>query len=137
MNWYTYYDPETGRVGGCFSGDAEHADANTPQGMARLDGKHPLGGYVQDGRFVAFPARPSQYHHFDYDLKQWVYDSASAWGAVRAERNRLLAESDWTQLPDVPTATRQAWATYRQALRDITKQPDPLNIVWPSLNQLG
>ena len=36
---------------------------------------------------------------------------------MRHHRDRLLAESDWTQLPDA-TCDRQAWATYRQALRD-------------------
>ena len=36
---------------------------------------------------------------------------------MRAIRNDLLAQSDWTQLPDA-TVDREAWATYRQALRD-------------------
>ena len=36
---------------------------------------------------------------------------------MRAIRNDLLKESDWTQLPDA-TVDREAWATYRQALRD-------------------
>jgi hypothetical protein len=32
-------------------------------------------------------------------------------------RDRLLVESDWSQLPDAPV-DREAWATYRQTLRD-------------------
>jgi len=36
---------------------------------------------------------------------------------MRFARNSLLTASDWTQLPD-STCDRQAWATYRQALRD-------------------
>ena len=40
---------------------------------------------------------------------------------VRLDRNLLLAKSDWTQLPDAQV-DKQAWAEYRQALRDITKQ---------------
>lgn len=36
---------------------------------------------------------------------------------MRFARNGLLAASDWTQLPDA-TCDREAWATYRQALRD-------------------
>ena len=41
---------------------------------------------------------------------------------LRAKRNKLLADSDWTQLPDVGfnAAERTAWMNYRQALRDIT-----------------
>lgn len=42
---------------------------------------------------------------------------------VRAVRNYLLSQCDWTQLPDSPLteAKRAEWATYRQALRDITE----------------
>ena len=52
---------------------------------------------------------------------------------VRAERNRLLAASDWTQLPDVSDAIRTAWAEYRQHLRDIPQQEGfPHNVAWPA-----
>lgn len=37
---------------------------------------------------------------------------------MRAQRDRLLAESDWTQTADNPTGNAEGWATYRQALRD-------------------
>lgn len=37
---------------------------------------------------------------------------------MRYERDRRLADSDWTQTTDNPTGNAQAWATYRQALRD-------------------
>ena len=36
---------------------------------------------------------------------------------MRLHRDRLLKESDWTQVADAPV-DRQAWATYRQVLRD-------------------
>jgi hypothetical protein len=52
------------------------------------------------------------------------------WNVVRAERNKLLADCDWTQLPDV-SADAAAWIVYRQALRDITTQANPFAIVWP------
>jgi len=52
------------------------------------------------------------------------------WNVIRAERNRLLVASDWTQLPDAPVDAA-AWATYRQALRDVTDQANPFAIVWP------
>ena len=38
---------------------------------------------------------------------------------VRTERNQKLAESDWTQLPDVPV-DKTAWAAYRQLLRNLS-----------------
>ena len=51
---------------------------------------------------------------------------------VRANRDALLRDSDWTQLSDVPASTRAKWAAYRKALRDITKQENfPDHVVWP------
>lgn len=48
------------------------------------------------------------------------------------ERNTLLQQSDWTQLPDVPQSVKDKWAVYRQALRDIPQQDGfPQNILWP------
>ena len=39
----------------------------------------------------------------------------------RARRDNLLSQTDWTQVADAPV-DQTAWATYRQALRDITDQ---------------
>ena len=51
--------------------------------------------------------------------------------AVREDRNKRLTDSDWTQLSDSPAETL-AWATYRQALRDISAQAGfPWDIAWP------
>jgi len=50
---------------------------------------------------------------------------------ARDKRNALLTASDWTQVADAPV-DQTAWATYRQALRDITDQVGfPEAIVWP------
>lgn len=52
---------------------------------------------------------------------------------VRYERDTKLKETDWTQLPDVPIATKEMWQPYRQALRDITLQEGfPYNVIWPT-----
>ena len=51
---------------------------------------------------------------------------------VRDSRNTKLTESDWTQVADAPV-DKAAWATYRQALRDITAQAGfPWTIDWPT-----
>ena len=50
---------------------------------------------------------------------------------VRSERSAKLAATDWTQITDA-TADKALWATYRQALRDITAQSGfPNTVVWP------
>lgn len=52
---------------------------------------------------------------------------------ARNTRDILLAETDWTQAGDAPQATKDKWAAYRQALRDVPQQPSfPSSIVWPS-----
>jgi hypothetical protein len=50
---------------------------------------------------------------------------------VRTTRNKLLDESDWTQMNDSPldTAGKTAWATYRQELRDLSDHAN-----WPHLS---
>lgn len=51
---------------------------------------------------------------------------------IREQRNALLAQCDWTQLDDSPGQNKLAWATYRQALRDVPQQVGfPLDIQWP------
>lgn len=51
--------------------------------------------------------------------------------AARSERDRLLKDSDWTQVPDAPV-DQTAWADYRQALRDVPQQVGfPNDIDWP------
>ena len=57
---------------------------------------------------------------------------AAKWTRIRAQRDALLASSDYTQVADAPGDT-SAWATYRQALRDIpASQSDVDNITWPT-----
>ena len=86
---------------------------------------------VQNRTLVNKPPKPSTHHYWDYQTKNWILNEDMAWMEVRGKRNAILGESDWTQLPDVPLATKEAWADYRQMLRDVTNQNDPLNIVWP------
>ena len=51
---------------------------------------------------------------------------------MRDQRNQKLSDSDWTQLADSPE-NKAAWATYRQALRDIPTQAGfPWEVQWPT-----
>ena len=61
-------------------------------------------------------------------------ETNTKWVTVRGERDEKLLSCDWTQLDDVPlTAEKKSeWQSYRQELRDITNQPDPFNITWPT-----
>ena len=82
---------------------------------------------------VDLPPRTSEDHEFDYVAKVWRLDRERAAWRARFERDRRLTESDWTQLPDIPDATKLKWQAYRQALRDVTAQPGfPERIEWPT-----
>ena len=52
---------------------------------------------------------------------------------LREERNRLIAETDWTQLKDIDLdiIRERNWMNYRQALRDLPAKSNP------KLNSIG
>ena len=51
---------------------------------------------------------------------------------VRVDRTLRLQASDWTQGKDIADEVSTAWATYRQALRDVPSQEGfPWGVIWP------
>lgn len=89
--------------------------------------------YVSNGELLPYPKRPSLEHA--WNGSEWVLtDPVDCLSVVRNRRNKLLSESDWTQISDAPV-DKQAWADYRQALRDLPSQypnlTDISEVVWP------
>jgi hypothetical protein len=77
--------------------------------------------FVDQGWFVVGDAPPDAAQSTVAEL---------AWEKAK----RLLRESDWTMLSDVPmNKTQKAlWVAYRKELREIRLQPEfPSNIIWP------
>ena len=59
--------------------------------------------------------------------------AAEPYKLLREERNKLIAETDWTQNRDVTLSNDADWKTYIQSLRDITKTYKTLDTVkWPT-----
>ncbi len=52
-------------------------------------------------------------------------DAAEPMRLLREERDARLAETDWTQNPDVSNDVKTKWQAYRQALRDLPATADP------------
>ena len=68
------------------------------------------------------------------DMTQATADTINAVN-VRAERDALLAGSDWTQLPDAPLSAEEkaAWTKYREDLRNLPQQGGfPRTIILPT-----
>jgi hypothetical protein len=62
-------------------------------------------------------------------------DDDAALRRLRIRRDRLLRDSDHSQMPDFPidAGARAAWAVYRQALRDLPASvADPRAVEWPT-----
>ena len=73
----------------------------------------------------------TKYSVADMDDEAIAAKNAKQAKSVRDERNKKLSDSDWTQVADAPV-DKAVWATYRQALRDVTIQETfPWDIVWP------
>ena len=57
---------------------------------------------------------------------------AQQWRNVKEGRNQQLAASDWIcSVSDFQHPKKDAYIVYRQALRDITQQANPFQLVWP------
>ena len=81
--------------------------------------------YVEGVTQESLDAALAAYVHADFV-------SQRAMEQLRNERNKLLSDSDWTQFSDVTLDNKAAWATYRQALRDLpANTADPETPSWP------
>ena len=94
-------------------------------GVEQVDGKwytkYILGPIFTDGETTAA----------EQETAYKAMKDAEQAKSVRASRTQMLKDCDWTQIAD-STADKTAWATYRQALRDITAQSGfPWTITWP------
>lgn len=135
MKQFTVYKTATGEIlrsGLCAANDLLSQARNNQESVLEAAGNFRLH-YVVDGALVPLPPKPGDNFVFDYATKQWVQDQPAQETSVRAQRDQLLVQSDWTQMPDVQLPNKTEWAAYRQALRDITDQPGyPFSAVWPT-----
>jgi hypothetical protein len=103
-----------------------------PDGVEQIEGKwytkHILGPVFTDTTDDAGNVTSAADNEAAYKAAK---DAEQA-KAVRTQRGEKLKDSDWTQISD-STADKEAWATYRQALRDVTTQTGfPWTINWPT-----
>lgn len=140
----SFFRLDTGEfTGQSYSGDEAGLAVNTPDGCGFKEGVHDhLARRVDLTSGTVVKHRPTAPPDTAFETYQWndeierhlpVPTTAGHWRAVRDMRDEMLRRSDWVvaRAVDRGEEVPQAWRDYRQALRDITKQPDPLNITWP------
>lgn len=83
-----------------------------------------------NGNVPFTPEEEAEWDAIEAEYAAGANDRAAA--EIRTERDAKLTESDWTQVIDAPV-DQAAWATYRQALRDIPDQAGfPNEVNWPT-----
>ena len=101
-------------------------------GVREIDGKW-YTNYILGPVFTDTPATEDQPAKTaaENEAEYKAMKDAEQAKSVRASRTQMLKDCDWTQIAD-STADKATWATYRQALRDITTQAGfPWEITWP------
>ena len=138
MKTYACFEAN-GRIRATYFCPASEIDAQRiPDGCQVMEVGHEVDPYkwrIAAGQPVALTDPPTEFSYFDFDALEWKLNTSRAWAAVRFKRDEALLASDWTDTLSakarIGDAAYAAWQTYRQALRDITTQADPLAIVWP------
>lgn len=143
-----FYDPATGLFDPRgYSGPQRRVADSTPPGLAAFDVTDAPGFNWRLRRVDLATAELVDYEPptpAATELETWALDPvtgrhvatltvAGHWRNVRAERDRRLAACDWVvaRSSERGEPVPLDWTVYRQALRDITQQDDPLAIRWP------
>lgn len=105
---------------------ANHYQFSMRQGVEQIGGKwhtkYVLGPIFTDNEDATAAEQEAAYR---------AQKDAEQAGSVRDQRTQKLKDSDWTQVADAPV-DQAAWATYRQALRDVPSQAGfPWEVQWP------
>jgi len=116
------------------------AEVTAPYGVSTRDGVEQIDGQWFT-KFVAGPIFTDTTDDegnvttaADNEAAYRAKVDADAGASVRAERDKKLTASDWTQMTDSPLSDsdKTAWATYRQSLRDLpTASGFPHTMTWP------
>ena len=150
MKILAYVDQGTGQIVSVSSVSVSapsHEDGNVVDGFLVKDisfAGNSWSTFGQDhwwdgGEWVSRGPQPTPYH--SWSGGRWEFVQGAFVSAVRNIRDQMLAQCDWTQVSDSPLSTdmKNAWAGYRQELRDITNTLDGIqnleDVNWPTSPQ--
>jgi hypothetical protein len=85
------------------------------------EGEHIMQGVASDDKHIII----------DGEIADKPVDNSVDMIKVRQERNRMLSQTDWTQMPDSPLSDteKERYKRYRQELRDLPSKYDTINSI--------
>jgi hypothetical protein len=149
MATYIRYETTTGEIDCCGTTETDILPFDVPNGYATMQGygsnqtnyvaNNAIQNYTTQQQITKAnkPTYECAWSNTTFtwnDTRTSEQQNTDAENQVIATRDVLLDQSDWivVRAVDQGTPIPTDWQTYRQALRDVTKQPGyPTNVVWP------
>lgn len=150
VQYLVYYTPSDGRItrvcsaGGVYPPEGSCEEDNN---LSILHVNYYIEGslgdwvdthWVSNDTIIERPAPPDGDWEWHHESAEWIVDVDKLWTRVRVNRNELLSQCDWTQMPDVDldAETKQAWTIYREDLRNVPQNNQSAtcydDVVWPT-----
>lgn len=88
--------------------------------------------------YVSIPVDPDNRDYAEFlksgqVAKPYSLEVVVTWDTIRAKRDQLIRDSDWTMIPGA-TVDQRSWSAYRQILRDLPQTyPTPESVIWPEV----
>ena len=150
MKNYVIYDIASGNILSLYGGEDEDAALQCKDGQSYLESDG-LGSshYVSEGTLIAYTDEQKNAKE-QFKGAGWEWSNATmSWQVtdaamanefalimLRIKRDELLAQSDYTQMPDVPLSNKDLWDNYRQQLRDLPETHANITsldeVTWPT-----
>ena len=116
-----------------YSGETDYSIIETE---VDVEGFNRSGHITSDigGKYYHLKWNASKKEVVKDDDAKTAWELSEEWTMIRAERDRLIAETDWMMLSDTGTVST-AWKNYRKALREIPSSQDSAKVFsdidWP------
>lgn len=150
MTSYVCYETATGNIRNTGATSVALENIAVEDGLSIIEGAvTSKTHYVSEGKLIAYTDEQKQVKS-EFKGAGWAWsNSTMSWQVtdaamankfalmmLRIKRDELLAQSDYTQMPDVVLSNQDEWDSYRQALRDLpANNANALStddIVWPT-----
>ena len=150
MKTYAIYDISSGEINRFYKGLNPVIQCEQTESFVECSGlESQETHWVNDGTLTEYTAEQSKSKRKEWFVGEswsntsmsWVIDDetllqAEVANAIRLKRNELLAQSDYTQMPDVTLSNQDLWDNYRQALRDLPQTYANITsldeVTWPT-----